>query len=103
MNISNCSLFLGGVYHKIGLFYLVKHPLWSRLSIFFAYYEKNTTKQSNLQGGVEDDAYFFANLANAFSTAAMVFSISSSVWEVDKNNPSNCDGGKKIPSSIIVR
>ena len=44
-----------------------------------------------------------ASFANTLWNASTVFAICSSVCAVDRNMPSNCDGGRKIPSSAISR
>jgi len=47
--------------------------------------------------------FYLANCANTLWKASTVFAICSSVCAVEINNPSNCDGGRKIPSSAIKR
>lgn len=46
---------------------------------------------------------YLANLANTVWNASTVLAMCSSVCAVDRNMPSNWDGGKKMPSSAIKR
>ncbi len=65
---------------------------------------KSPLHYSISMGGLKEIFNYYAFIAaNDFSIASKVFSMSSSVWAVDKNNPSNWDGGKKTPLLAISR